>query len=397
MKILRIIYDWPPPWSGLAPHPYEITVAQTKLGHKIDVFCGRWPNSGDVQEPEGAKVHSIIREPIPGSLTLTSSILLLFRYISWRKHNEVDIIHAHGHFGIWIFLYRIILRKFFPWVKELKTPLVAHFHNTAKGRWVKLKEKNKITNPISEFFVFPMEVLANKLAIKAAAANVFVSEENKKEAIEYYGVEEKMCFVVEPGINTELFVAVGEEEKEKSRRDLSLDMYDKVIVSHGFIVKRKNNHLIVEALKYLPENYTLLLSGPGEEGYIDEIDEIIKKGNLKERVMKTGYTPYNEAPIVYQVGDIFVLPSEWEGMPKAVLESLACGVPTLVSGFKFSEEVPGVYYLENHDPKHIAERILDIVEKKEYVDFNILRERYSWEQRAKELEKVYEFAKKHYL
>ena len=46
MKILRIVYDWPPPWYGLAPAPYEMTVAQTKLGHTIDVFCGRWPRAG---------------------------------------------------------------------------------------------------------------------------------------------------------------------------------------------------------------------------------------------------------------------------------------------------------------------------------------------------------------
>ena len=46
MKIARIIYDWPPPWSGLAPHPYELTLAQLKLGHEVEIFCGRWPHAG---------------------------------------------------------------------------------------------------------------------------------------------------------------------------------------------------------------------------------------------------------------------------------------------------------------------------------------------------------------
>ena len=53
MKICRIIYDWPPPWSGLAPHPYEITKAQLKKGHDVTVLCARWPKAGDIEKPKG--------------------------------------------------------------------------------------------------------------------------------------------------------------------------------------------------------------------------------------------------------------------------------------------------------------------------------------------------------
>ena len=37
MKILRIIYDWPPPWQGLAAHPYELTASQLKEGHEVEI------------------------------------------------------------------------------------------------------------------------------------------------------------------------------------------------------------------------------------------------------------------------------------------------------------------------------------------------------------------------
>jgi len=30
MNILRLIYDWPPPWDGLAPAPFEISRAQAE-------------------------------------------------------------------------------------------------------------------------------------------------------------------------------------------------------------------------------------------------------------------------------------------------------------------------------------------------------------------------------
>ena len=65
MNILRIVYDWPNPWQGLAPHPYEITAAQLKAGHKVTLFCGQWPNSGGPVKLEGLEINAIDRELYP--------------------------------------------------------------------------------------------------------------------------------------------------------------------------------------------------------------------------------------------------------------------------------------------------------------------------------------------
>ena len=63
-----------------------------------------------------------------------------------------------------------------------------------------------------------------------------------------------------------------------------------------------------------------------------------------------------------------------------------------------SEEIKGLYYLENLDPKYIAECIQNIVESgKVFVDTVKVAEKYSWDEKAREVEKVYEFAKKNYL
>jgi len=56
MKILRIVYDWPEPWVGLSPHPYELTVAQIRMGHEVTIFAGKWPHSGEIQKPKGVEV-----------------------------------------------------------------------------------------------------------------------------------------------------------------------------------------------------------------------------------------------------------------------------------------------------------------------------------------------------
>ena len=398
MKILRIIYDWPPPWQGLAPHPYELTASQERAGHDIEVFSGRWPSAGKIEKPGEVIVHSIIREPFPGTIFFTSSVILFFKYLKWRRKNTPDVIHSHGHFAVWIYYYRSFLQRFFPWSKELSVPLVVHFHNVAKDRWVKMEEQNKPITPLARYLVWPLSIFSDKHAVRSAAACIFVSEGNLKKAVEYYGADPKRCFFVESGVNPNLFKKTTIEEIDKSRLDLGFDQEDRVILNHGVMSERKNVHLLIEALKFLPKHYKLLLVGSGDIAYAGKINEAIAISGLANRVVKVGYTPYPQTPIAYQVSDIFVLPSSWEGLPKVVMQGLSCSVPCLVSGFKLSEDIEGLFYLENLDPEYIAKYIYTIVEGNNVsVDSDKVALMYSWDARAREIEKVYEFAKKNYL
>ena len=397
MKIARIIYEWPPPWLGLAPAPYEMTKSQVKLGHVFDVFCARWPKAGPIVELDKAEIHSVFRVPLQGTIALTSSIMIFFKYLSWRKKNEVNLIHSHGHFGIWIYMYRRILQKHFPWAKEMKAPLVAHFHNTVKGRRVKLEENGKDVKPVSKYIDWPLAELSDRLAIKTADAYVFVSEDLKKEAIKYYKADPNKCFVVESGVNTETFVPVTPEEKVKTRIELKIDPADKIILNAGVLVERKNIHLLVEVLKYLPGNIKLMLMGSGETEYMDRINKTITDNKLKDRVIMVGYTPYPQIPIAYQAADVFVLPSNFEGLPKVVTESLACGTQILASGFRLQEDISGLEYLEKLDVPYIAERVQDMLNKPRIVDRHKVMRICSWDVKAQEMEQVYKYATKNHF
>ncbi len=395
MKICRIIYDWPPPWGGLGPHPYEVTLAQTKLKHKIDIFCGRWPKAGAIEKIEGVKFHTALREPFPATISFTSSVILFFQYIFWRKTNKPDIIHSHGHFAIWIYLYRLILMRFFPWSEELSIPLIVHFHNTASGRWAAMLANGKYISPHSKFIQWPLQVISDKWAIRTASACIFVSRDNLEEAKKYYQADMRRCFVVESGVNTDLFVPMGDEEKEKSRKELNYDIYDKVILYHGMILERKNVHVLVDAIKLLPDIYKLLIVGQSDPVYEQKIRQSIMQNKLEDRITIIGYTPYPHVPIAYQVSDVFVLPSSWEGLPKVVMQGLACGIPCLVSGFKLTDNINGLIYLENLEAQTIARQIQDIVTNRPAVNVDLIRQKYSWDYKVNEIEQVYAFAKRY--
>ena len=396
MRILRISYEWPPPWIGLPPHIYEVTAHQAKKGNFIDVFCGRWLKSGPVEQLNNVRVHTFIRELFPASLLFTISPIVLIYYLMWRVFNKPDIIHMHGHFGYWILKYRKLLKKVYKHSSENSIPLVAHFHNNAKARWDKLVEKGSPLKWYTEKIVFPMEVKANKLAIELADAYIFVGQDVMDASIKEYNADPSKCFVVESGVNTNLFCSVDSIEKDKTRSELGLIFADKVILNAGFIKERKNIHLLVEALTYLPVEYKLVLMGDGDDKYIEKINKYITEHHLEQRVLRIGVTPYREVPYAMQISNIFVLPSFWEGTSKAIIESLSCGVPVLYSGSRLKDDLPGLFYLTEISPQAIANQIKTIVESDPYVDVNRIRSLFSWDRKVEEIEKVYNYVFENY-
>ncbi|HXK52459.1 glycosyltransferase family 4 protein [Candidatus Nomurabacteria bacterium] len=402
MKILRIIYDWPPPSDGLAPHPYELSKAQIDLGHEVSVFSARWPRQGPPADYSGKikLIHFLgnsslpFRTPAQGLMLVTVAPLLFFRYWFWRlkKSNSVDVIHSHGHFALWIYLYRYFLRKFYKRAKELRTPLVVHFHNTVAGRFEAMNKSGKELKYLTEKIDWPLARLSDETAVKIADACIFVSLDVFNEAKKHYNVDAKKCFILESGVNPDLFKPTTIEEKDKTRKDLGLDPKDVVILHHGAMIDRKNTHCVVEALKYLPPHYKLLLVGPWPDSkYRQTVDLIIEENRLSKRIVFVGYTPNEEVPIAYQASDIFVLPSSWEGLPKVAVQGLACGIPVLGSAFKIDDSVSGVFYLHDTKPETIARQIKEIIEGRPFVDVDLVSRIYSWRQRALQLNKVYDF------
>ena len=389
MKILRISYEWPPPWIGLPPHIYEVTAHQVKKRHVIDVFCGRWFKAGPIEEINNVRIHTFFRELLPATLLFTTGPVMFVYYLMWRIFNRPDIIHMHGQFGYWILRYRKFLAKFFKKSDELKIPLVVHFHNNAKARWDKLIEKGSSLKWYSEKISFPMEIKANKLAIELADAYIFVGQDVLDASIKEYAADPAKCFLVESGVNTNLFTNVDSNEKDKTRNEIGLIFADKVILNAGFIKERKNIHMLVEALTYLPIEYKLVLMGDGDEKYLEKITRYIEEHHLENRVIRIGISPYREVPYAMQVSNIFVLPSFWEGTSKAMLESLSCGVPVLYSGSKLKDDIAGLYYLDEITPQNIAKQIRTIVENEPFVDTNKIRALYSWDRKVEEIEKVY--------
>ncbi len=76
---------------------------------------------------------------------------------------------------------------------------------------------------------------------------------------------------------------------------------------------------------------SLLIVGEVREGEDKKIFDEFKITNYQLPITLTGAVPHKGMPAYYSLMDVFVHPSLRDGMPNAVLEAMACGVPVVAT------------------------------------------------------------------
>jgi glycosyltransferase EpsD len=121
----------------------------------------------------------------------------------------------------------------------------------------------------------------------------------------------------------------------------------KKLIYVGEISKRKNQMLLVKALRRLPYK-TLTLVGDGKER--KSIEKYIKKHHMEERVHITGFT--KNVGEYLKNADLYVSASRVEGLPFNIIEALASGLNIVASDIKGQRDIlprEALYSLENED------------------------------------------------
>ena len=382
LRILRIIYDWPPPWHGLAPGPYFLSREQGLLGHKLTVFTGgldikRRLLKGVVKETpeENVVVYHMLRALSQHiGPFLTSSPMAFFGYL-WKKYirRNVDLVHGHGHNTLWLNLYKLVFGRID------KTPYVLHYHMCSKERVAQAVKAGEKFSFLQKYWEIPLTQLSEKLGIRVANACVFPSASTKEECIKWYKPKSNNLYVVENGYPDHIF---SPAKKGTTK--------EKELLNIGVLSPRKGVDLIIKSLKFLSPEYKFRWIGNiQDESYLEEIKKLVKSLNLENRVILQGYVSNLEVATYYQKAALFVLASHSEGLPKVVIESLACGTPVLASGFKAEEEIDGLSYFSKLDEKTIAVEIMSTLENKSHVDVEKIQKVYSWHAKALEIDKIY--------
>jgi glycosyltransferase involved in cell wall biosynthesis len=109
-----------------------------------------------------------------------------------------------------------------------------------------------------------------------------------------------------------------------------------------------------------------------------------------------GELPDAELPVLYNLAEVFVLPSHWEGFGLPILEAMACGTPVIASNRTSLPEIAGgaALLFESTQVDALSGLIYNVLtdaELQTQMSEDGLRQaaRFSWEMTAEETMQIY--------
>ena len=178
----------------------------------------------------------------------------------------------------------------------------------------------------------------------------------------------KVYYIPGVGIDLEKFQP-NSQARKTIRQELGFQESDFVILSVGELNKNKNQANVLKALASMKESesysktyYVLCGSGAWER----KLKQMAVKLGINAHVRFLGYQ--TDTPKIYNASDLFVFMSFREGLPVALIEAMACGLPVLCSKIRGNkdlvlENVTGLF--SENDPSTISLKLQDLYYRKD--------------------------------
>lgn len=157
---------------------------------------------------------------------------------------------------------------------------------------------------------------------------IAITEENEKVLLED-GIPAQQISRIPNSVDTDYFRPPRSDERQALRAQYGYDLDDTIVLYMGRLIFRKRVDLLLRAFaRQSPASGVhCIVGGGGEE--TEKLQALTRELRLGSRVQFQG--PVDNVRDFYWLSDIFVLPSRFEGLPVALLESMACGMAVLVS------------------------------------------------------------------
>lgn len=196
------------------------------------------------------------------------------------------------------------------------------------------------------------------------------------------------------GVDQSLFYP---RDKAICRKQAGVMTDGPVFVFVGRLSKIKGIDLLLDGFTLFHQEVPearLLIAGDGEER--KALENRISSMGLKETVRLLGNVDHNRLPQILNAADIFILTSVAEGVPIAILEAMACGLPVVATNVGGIHEVvkPGVngFLIDTRQPSDVAKALRQALEKQGALGQGAIvtiKKNYSMESVAKKTDRLF--------
>lgn len=360
----------PARFGGVERHVEELAVELAKRGHEVFVYARSNYTDKSIKEYKGIKIINLPSIPTKHLDAITHTFLATVHSLFCKY----DVIH-----------FQAIGPSLMSWIVRIfrrDVALLATFHcqDYYHKKWGWFARKSLL--------------FGEYLTCKIPNKTITVSDLLGWYARNKYGIEPAVIY---NGTRS------GADEIVNSG---ALDKWNleekKYVVFVGRLVRHKGVHYLIDAFNRLvesdemPRDFKLVIAGDGfhTDDYVQEIKEMAKG---KENIIFTGNLEGDELKEIFSKAYLFVQPSESEGLSIALLEAMGYGVPVLSSDIKENTDVikDMGFVFKSESVESLTSELGKLVRSSEGIQEKVLRAReevkdkYNWENIAKETEKAY--------
>ena len=188
-----------------------------------------------------------------------------------------------------------------------------------------------------------MEYVALLFSDRIITTNTTIREEILRISQKWKKIEVEVLYNNIPPVRKS-----GANDVSRVRAEFGIPEQGRMMVTGGVMTPRKNFETLIRSLSGLGrQDVFLVISGDSSSGggdhYCRFLKDLIRKLDLGNKVILTGWVEKEELWRIFSAADLFVLPSLKEGMPNVLLEALGCNIPC------FGSNIPGIRDILSHD------------------------------------------------
>lgn len=258
------------------------------------------------------------------------------------RKEEFDIVHCHTPVGG--VLARLAAQKYRK--RGMKVLYTAHGFHFFSGA------------PLKNWFIYyPVE----KLCSYFTDILITINREDYSRAQRKLKAK-KVVYIPGVGVDLKAF-GTHETDRVRKRQELGIPEDGILLLSVGELNRNKNHAAVIQALREMEDHHNLYYVIAGEGILFQNLHQMILENGMEKSVKLLGYR--DDIAELYDIADLFVLPSFREGLSVALMEAMASGLPTACSKIRGNTDLADEYggcMFRPDSVGDIKEKILGLVE-----------------------------------